>query len=64
MAEKTPRRHISFRLPPDVLVALDKAAARTFVSKTKLVELVLRKGLPTFTLADVITKDDIGSSIC
>lgn len=55
--EKNPRRHVAFRLPPDLITALDDASKRSFVSKTKVVELVLRDGLAKFGPGAVVLKD-------
>ena len=41
-------RHVSFRLPADVIAALDDAAAASHLSKTKVLELTLRAGLKNF----------------
>ncbi len=43
-----PARHVSFRLPPDVIEALNDAAASSYLSKTKVLELTLRAGLKKF----------------
>ncbi len=43
-----PNRHVSFRLPPDLIAALDDAAAKSYLSKTKVLELTLRAGLKRF----------------
>jgi predicted DNA-binding protein len=55
--ENTPRRHASFRMPPDVLALLDDVSAKTSLSKTKLVEVILREGLKTFRLPKVAISD-------
>jgi hypothetical protein len=49
-----PARHVSFRLPPDVIEALDKAAVSSHLSKTKVLELTLRAGLNRFLPAPVV----------
>ena len=43
-----PARHVSFRLPLDVIEALNNAAASSYLSKTKVLELTLRAGLKKF----------------
>lgn len=55
---KTERRHTAFRLPPDVLARLDEVSAKTSISKTKLVEVILREGLSSFKLPKFVVKDE------
>ena len=42
------RQVVSYSLPPDVLVLLDKAAAEMGVSKSELVEFALKRHLPQY----------------